>query len=871
MSDASDVSERRPENQAAAGPPPQSPYEWTVAQVCEWGRGASLDKQTVTALDRNQLEGKYLLTLTDEEIREMLPLLGPRKEFTSALMSLVQYTKTSSLPGGDSPQKDSTSVDGQGGSSALALLQKCATTRHAAEGAEKYTELWGEIQEEFGEQLEHLDRGSHSPDHLFAVLSTGVENVRVDTTGPTIQELYDEWVRMVVSRTARAAYGRMYPEMSVYLDEQAQGKMLCGVCFDTDDKMMDSMLQHVRQRGGNTWHVALVKEYASMRWEQQGAENVGKFPVACFALQAMIASENSDVLSYTAACPIRGFFEAGRRCGLIPAGERLAVLTCPAGTRALFGDAATAVTGPCVRDNTRRTLIWFASEGEADVGNAAEVLLTHYDATTSAWPLTAADKVAIIQLLVKYETLTIQPGRSIAVAEVDNVPEGDWSCILSIVQSYPDIVVRTRPYRDCEHGTQDEPQQGAEQLTPDPTNACVGWVPAPWDENGTAIARVDPRLACTHDNLYSTLTCNDEGASMALLSDERALRTLCKQDYIDQLEKISDTMRVLPVRCMFTREPRTYTLVDEQTGLRLNNKSFHQMSAEAFAASVVLLKKKPGTDLSPGRPAKYRRKAKVPSQVLVDGSGGGIAFVQERLNRANVHMSRQEKKFISEYVPDTYHGQDETGIRMKIRALQQKLHKNMGVTTDDTEFVRLLMEQYQSFTARGRRTAAAKPGEAETVCAAKQGELHDDAQEDESADEDFCEQCDLSHDTFNDPLLFCEALNSDGAECPTCVHRVCRGLKKNPTWLFCEDHLKELHRARLYFREKLDAEIKGENAVTLKDWCVKYGNELGIGETTVRDWVRFDPGSRMKVSHLQGSAKTNNGFLRLWRNEMAKK
>jgi hypothetical protein len=141
--------------------------------------------------------------------------------------------------------------------------------------------------------------------------------------------------------------------------------------------------------------------------------------------------------------------------------------------------------------------------------------------------------------------------------------------------------------------------------------------------------------------------------------------------------------------------------------------------------------------------------------------------------------------------------------------------------------------------------------------------------------DDVCDICEQTHDESDNPLCFCEAPGPHDVDCTRCTHVHCMGLTKEPKWSFCRAHSREIYDIRCELRTACKVATEAAHPVHTKtSWCrwmrdtlAKHGEALG--ETTVRDFMQFDPGTEFTPHNEQGSLATNLSFMRYMRRRNA--
>ena len=154
---------------------------------------------------------------------------------------------------------------------------------------------------------------------------------------------------------------------------------------------------------------------------------------------------------------------------------------------------------------------------------------------------------------------------------------------------------------------------------------------------------------------------------------------------------------------------------------------------------------------------------------------------------------------------------------------------------------------------------------------AESGSEPDDRDAGQEEQEDVCDICESSRDEPEDPLFFCEALGPHGGTCTRCTHMSCMKVAQEPRWSFCREHSNEMYNIRSECRALRNSATTGPGATHSKtSWSrdlraalAEHGEDLG--ETTVREFLQFDPGDEFEPHNEQGSLATNLSFMRYWR------
>ena len=145
----------------------------------------------------------------------------------------------------------------------------------------------------------------------------------------------------------------------------------------------------------------------------------------------------------------------------------------------------------------------------------------------------------------------------------------------------------------------------------------------------------------------------------------------------------------------------------------------------------------------------------------------------------------------------------------------------------------------------------------------------DDAVDNEGFDI-CCLACNEPTNYVNDPLMKCDAIG-DGTDpnkefCPHVTHVKCSGFDREPAWYFCDTCATELYAAHKFYHKAYNKHLKKK---TVQQWVVGLAKALQLGDTTIRDWIKYDVGDTYQPKNRKGSLLTNQKFLALYRERVS--
>ena len=893
---------------------PEDPYTWTTENVKSWAIGSNLHAETAETLYTNRIDGQCLMRLTSDLVSEMIPLVGPRMAFCQALSELWDSRNDSS----SSPSHDKIVSTHSGDNVSGAVSQPHSTTgsspitqSHACWGSErvlkdlhrrcgtalaKINEKSTALDASDGELIRDLETvygdglcdglrqgfGENVDDNLnvlrVAVLSIRPGGVAQGDPKPTLAALYTQWVDTIVSRTSYEAYLREYPKMRkclAQLESLTTDSSFPVPVFSSEEQMIESLNEAMGRCGVSSAHIAIVDAYARRLWQHEGAANIGTFPPALCALKAMIRSKNDEWISLTSECPLRPVFNAGRQCGIVPPTERLAVLRCPAGPAAIsLCDLKTAFV---IRE--QNMLVYLAERdpahdrdgGAFEVDSLTEPLVRNYEEETRTWPLTIEEKVNLVKVLINNPHIAVTPKQMIS--SDSTVPESAWTVLLKIIAKFPDLRIKA-PSDDCSSdqiqvnpiGEQFENSRSgsmATTFTPDPYAHFSGWVDCPWASDAYYMRQMEPLMTCHHNQRTGEVTCSDTTGFLAIVIGTEELRKmeLCEDD-LQVLPLAPEGSGVLPVRCTFRGENPRYTLKYPPTGAALPDPMYVDMAPTFFAKTVTQMKPKScddrmqsaGPEVSMSASPDSARADTIHNAVNGDGADtaaligtaddGSSVPDKTRCESSSVDARPLKFRRKSDSVQQPPPGQPEAPASSLDGPIPKPglLPTSVGLPSTGAGLPQ--QQEIQVATAENRTTEA------------QQGEV-----------DDVCDQCGLGHDIKGDRLYVCEASAPNGGECGRATHLKCMGLQKVPAWTVCRAHSEEFYTARTHYRRMMRVATTGPQPThTMTSWCREMRTRITetcgytIGETTVRDYLLFDPGQTFKPHNEQGSLKTNVAF-----------
>ena len=898
----------RVHEKGSAGQLPENPETWTIEHVNSWALRSELHASTAESLLENEINGHWLIRLKQEYIREMIPRVGPRMAFCQAhdgLCDSMRQQDSSSSPSvstvastGDDDSGTVSQLHGNTDSSPTTQSRACSDSDPVrmdlhrrcgialAKISESSTvldssdeEVFRDIEHVYGDGLCNIKDWSNV-DGNFNILRVAVLAIRPEGAtlphhagrggpGPTLATLYTQWVDFIVSRTSYDAYIREYPEMGECLAQLASfitDSSFPVTVFSSEELMLESLARFMDRHGVSSVHIGIVDAYAHRLWQREGAANIGTFPPSLFAVKAMIGSKNDKWFSLTSACPLRPVFNAARQCGIVPPTEILAVLRCPAGPAAccLHNRVDNAIV---VRE--QNMLVYLAERDQAhdrdsgaiEVDSLTEPLVRNYEKETGTWPLTIVEKVNLVKTLITNPQITVTP-RQISFGSTVSV--STRTMLLKIITKFPDLRIEAL----SDDGSSDQIQVNpigehvensrsgsmATTFTPDPYAHFSGWVDCPWESGAYYIRQMEPRMTCHHNQRTGEVTCSDTRGFLAIVVGTEALRKLelCEEDDMEVLCTATEESKLLPVHCTFKGENPRYTLKYKHTGAALPDPQYVDMSPAFFATNVVQMKPKlhnnnmqsAGPEVSPSVPPGSARADTIHNAVTGDAADAADAATS-----------------IGETVddsiePDTTR-RESSLVDTRPLKLRRKFDNDHSPSPGQPEAPGLLSGPIPKQQPSPLPASVGLP---------QQQEIQVATADDDDAD-DVCDQCGLDHDIKGDRLYLCEARAPSGGKCVRVTHLKCMGLQKAPTWAVCGAHSEEFYTVRTYYRKMMQVATAGPRPKhTVTSWCRKMRTQImetcgyAIGETTVRDFLSFDPGEKFKPHNEQGSLKTNLTF-----------
>tara|TARA_B100000886_G_C20420614_1_gene491378 strand:- start:302 stop:3136 length:2835 start_codon:yes stop_codon:yes gene_type:complete len=787
---------------------------------------------------------------------------------------------------------------------ALAKINEKSTALDASDG-----ELIRDLEKVYGDGLcDGLRQGfGENEDDTLNVLRVAVLSIRPGGVAqgdpkPTLAALYTQWVDTIVSRTSYDAYLGEYPSMGeclAQLESLTADSSFPVPVFSSEERMIESLNGAMGRCGVSSVHIGIVNAYARRLWQCEGAANIGTFPPALFALKAMIVSKNDEWISLTSECPLRPVFNAGRQCGIVPPTERLAVLRCPAGPAAIsLCDLKTACV---VREHNM--LVYLAERdpahdrdsGAFEVDSLTEPLVRNYEEETGTWPLTIEDKVNLVKVLINNPHITVVPRHTIFFGNTVQGPA--WPMLLKIIAKFPDLRIQAL----SDDGTSDQIQVDpigeqfessrsgsmATTFTPDPYAHFSGWVDCPWESDAYYIRQMEPRMTCHHNQRTGEVTCSDITGFLAIVIGTEELRKmeLCEKG-VQVLPSAPEGSGVLPVRCTFRGENPRYTLKYPPTGAALPDPDYVDMSPTFFARTVTQIKPKSrnermqsaGPEVSMSASPDSARADTIQSAVNGDGAdtiqnavnGDDTDTIQNAVNGDGADTAAIIDIAVdSGSVPDKTRCESSSvdarplKLRRKSDSVQQSPPGQPEAPASSLDG--LITKPGLLPTSVGLpSTGAGLPQQQEIQVATVENRT---TEEQQGEVDDVCDQCGLGHDIKGDRLYVCEASVPNGGECGRATHLKCMGLQKVPAWTVCRAHSEEFYTVRTHYRRMMQVATTGPRPThTVTKWCREMRTRImetcgyTVGETTVRDYLLFDPGQTFKPHNEQGSLKTNVAF-----------
>lgn len=882
------VSDSEPEGSGETVSPPREaqksrgdalashPEYWSESDVNAWAQATIEDENIVQVVAKNRLNGHYLLRLTGDEIREMIPLIGPRKAFNEAIAGLRNGPPDHRAVGSSQTTTTSLSTEPRGpcsGSSIgehppvgkdIRLVNRCRDAmrdpRRLMHDKTLRSQLLSEIDTACGGQLASgYMEGLGSDEGAYHILSA----VMVATEfkpGKSLSVVYSTWEKSVVSRADVSAYLEAFPAMRPCFEIDPRPLDLAVFTFHTDDAMATSLGAYARDIGLSSAHQSLLEMYSRAAWRYEGSDNVGSYPPSLYIVKVLITSRDERWFSFRRDCSLSPVFEAGRRCGVVPETERIAVLAYPARAESLVGG-----TSCVVRDDSNRLLIYVCGTDGDNSAAATESnlrsLVDTYEFATADWPLTPNEKVELLKITCDFPDLVVVPGRTISVTGSD-MSQAAWCRLLELLRQIPELEVKARPQvttlARIHTSAPTENRAMATAFTPDPDGSFSGWATCPWDPTRLYMRRMDPRVSCRHNTKTAEVTCSDNEGYLALLLDGQRILSLGLCERGSNLEALPDAdrdLKVVIVRCTFSGSPTTYTIVDPIAGNPLSDPSYVRMPASTFAVQVVQLKPigRLTTQTTSSVASNARRAESVSRAVMsdeIDNEDRGDSSVSSGAGADTRPLKVRRKDDASSPSGLTIH--DQQPAPDPTSSARAGAHMNaIGFDTTEPRVERRQTDQIK---------------ETEQIEESGEGGEIVDASVNAGNEDDECDICGATHDTDDDRMLICEATGPHEEECNRCTHLKCMGLARMPTWSFCRDHSNELYDARVYYRAMCKLATSGDDpSHSVTSWTRAMSSKLRIGETTVRDFIRYDPGTKFTPHQEQGSLTTNLSFLRLWR------